>query len=259
VKPLNSTLRVPVEQLHSQPYAKVVCYPKPTAEALQKRLKELKQLGINAVEFSGEKQAFNVAVLGKGCVGIVVKAFTEAGTVALKIRRVDADRIGMLHEAEMLKLANSVSVGPKLLGFSEDFLVMEFIEGLLFPEWLQTAKRKQGKERLRNVLRLALEQCWRLDNTGLDHGELSHAPKHIIVKRDDTPCIVDFETASTTRRASNVTSLCQFFFIGSQTAKQIVKKYGKINETKLKQTLKNYKKAPARENFEIVLKIVRLL
>jgi putative serine/threonine protein kinase len=259
VNPLNSTLRVPIEQLYLQPYAQVICYPKPTAEALQKRLKELKQLGINAVEFSGEKQAFNVAVLGKGCVGIVVKAFTEAATVALKIRRVDADRARMQHEAEMLQLANTLCIGPKSLAFGENFLLMEFVEGKLFPEWLKTTKGKGSKERIRNVLRLALEQCWQLDKIGLDHGELSHAPKHIIVKKDDIPCIVDFETASTTRRVSNVTSLCQFFFIGSQIAKTIKKRLDKIDENELKHALKNYKKAVTRENFEIVLKVADLM
>lgn len=42
--------------------------------------------------------------------------------VALKIRRTDADRSQMYHEADMLKKANSVDVGPKLLDVSENFL-----------------------------------------------------------------------------------------------------------------------------------------
>jgi len=249
---------VPLEQLTAKPYAEVICYPKSTVEELQKRSRELKQLGIVAVEFSGKKRAFNVAVLGKGCVGIVVKAFTNTGTVALKIRRIDADRSGMQHEAEMLKLANSLNIGPKLHGVSDDFLVMEFVEGQLLPEWLKAVKGKQSKERIRNVLRSALEQCWQLDKAGLDHGELSHAPKHIIIKPDDTTCIVDFETASKTRRVSNVTSVCQFFFIGSQTAKQVIRKHGIIDQTKLKNVLKNYKKTLTRENFETILKVTRL-
>jgi len=247
---------VSLEELGNLPYREVVCYPKSTHEELRKRLKELKRLHISAIEFSGDKKAFNTPVLGKGCVGIVVKAFTDARVVALKIRRLDAGRSGMQHEAEMLKQANSVCVGPKLLDVSENFLLMEFVEGKLFPEWL---KKVRSKQRIRTVLRLSLAQCWQLDTIGLDHGELSHAPKHVIVKPDDTPCIVDFETASITRRASNVTALCQFLFIGSQTAKKVVKKHGRIDETRLKQTLRDYKKVPTRENFEITLKTAHLL
>jgi putative serine/threonine protein kinase len=49
----------------------------------------------------------------------------------------------MQHEAEMLKKANSVGVGPKLLGVSKNFLLMQFIDGKLLPEWLETCKEKR--------------------------------------------------------------------------------------------------------------------
>jgi len=161
----------------------------------------------------------------------------------------------MQHEAKMLTLANTLSIGPRLLDVTENFLVMEFVEGKLFPEWLSPVKNKQ---RIRAVLKHSVEQCWQLDKAGLDHGELSNAPKHVMIKPDDTPCIVDFETASINRRPSNVTALCQFFFIGGHIAKQVVKKLGKTDETKLKQALKNYKKMPNQENFEVILHVVGL-
>lgn len=252
---MNSPLVVRRERLAEQPYSAVVCYPKPTDETLQKRLKELEQLGIRAVEFSGDKHVSNLPVLGKGCVGIVVKSFTKTRTVALKIRRVDADRNNMQHEAKMLTLANTLDIGPKLMGITENFLMMEFVEGKLFPEWLNPVRSKQ---RIRAILRHSLEQCWQLDKAGLDHGELSNAPKHVIIKPDDTPCIVDFETASINRRPSNVTALCQFFFVGGHIANQVAKKLGKADEAKLKQALKSYKKALIRENFEVVLHTVGL-
>ncbi|MBX5326150.1 MAG: serine/threonine protein kinase [Candidatus Bathyarchaeia archaeon] len=253
---MKSSLVVRRERLAEQPYSIVVCHPTPTDETLHKRLKELEQLGVRAVEFSGGKHVSNLPVLGKGCVGVVVKAFTKTRTVALKIRRVDADRNNMQHEAKMLTLANTLSIGPRLLDVTENFLVMKFVEGKLFPEWLSSVRSKQ---RIRNVLKHGLEQCWQLDKAGLDHGELSNAPKHVMIKPDDTPCIVDFETASINRRPSNVTALCQFFFIGGHIAKQVAKKLGKTEETKLKQALKNYKKASTQENFEVVLHAVGLL
>jgi putative serine/threonine protein kinase len=223
---------------------------------LLERLQELRKLRVTSIEFMGEKSVHNIPVLGKGCVGIVVKAFTGTTCVALKIRRVDADRAEMKHESEMLRKANSVDVGPKLFGVSKNFILMEYLDGPLFPQWLKMVKGKQRKPRILNVLCLALEQCWHLDKAGLDHGELSHAPKHVIVKNGDAPCIIDFETASTTRRTSNVTSLCQYFFMGTPTAKQIARKLGNVDQEELKWTLRQYKKKKTRDAFIDVLDTV---
>jgi putative serine/threonine protein kinase len=251
---LNPKRLVPLEQLRNSPYANVICYPNLTQKGLRRRLRELEQLEIATIEFAGEKTVHDIQVLGKGCVGIVVKALTKKGGAALKIRRTDADRREMKHEAEMLKIANAINVGPRFLDLSKNFLLMEYIEGTLFPQWL---KKTKAKLTIRSVLRSSLEQCWRLDKKGLDHGELSHAPKHVIIK-NDTPYIIDFETASTNRKASNVTALSQHFFIASNIAEQVVEKIGKIDQEKLKQTLRSYKREKTRKNFETVLKTVRL-
>lgn len=85
---------------------------------------------------------FEMSVLGKGCVGIVVLAYTKDRKAALKIRRMDADRSRMQHEAEMLDRANLVHVGPRLLGVSKNFLLMQFVDGHLLPKWLE--KKKKG-------------------------------------------------------------------------------------------------------------------
>jgi putative serine/threonine protein kinase len=225
---------------------------------MRKRLKELKKLGAKAVEFTGDKMAFDVPVLGKGCVGIVVAVHTNLGKGALKIRRIDANRAGMQHEAEMLRRANAINVGPKLLNVTKNLLLMEFIKGTLLPQWVEALRGRGTRSRIRRVLRTILEQCYRLDEAGLDHGELSRAPKHIIVDADDHPHLVDFETASINRRVSNVTSICQYLFIGSQAAKTIKRKLGKINEKELINALRNYKHERARENIKKILDICRL-
>jgi len=249
---------VPLNRLQEETYAKVLCYPKYDSKEAAQRVRELKLLGVKALEFTGDKKVFNVSVLGKGCVGIVVTAQVDRKRVALKIRRVDADRLGMQHEAEMLKIANRVGIGPRLFGTSENFLLMEFVEGTLLPEWIKKLKGRGTRNRIRKVLRDVMEQCWRLDETGLDHGELSRAPKHIIIDKDDHAHLVDFETASVQRRVSNVTSACQYLFIGSKTAKIILRKLGKMDQETLRTTLKNYKQNRTRENFEKILSLCRL-
>ena len=249
--PLRQNKTVSLKQLLNEKYGKIICYPKHDLKELKHRIKELKKLGIIAVDFTGDKNVFNVPVLGKGCVGVVIIAMTDQGKVALKIRRVDADRTGMQREAEMLRKANAVDVGPCLLDTTENFLLMEFINGTLLPQWIETLEDQES--RVRKVLRVVLEQCWRLDETGLDHGQISRAPKHIIIDENDNPYLIDFETASLNRRVSNVTSICQFLFIRSQIAKTIIKKLGEISQEELIKTLKTYKQQRTRENFEKIL------
>jgi len=124
---------IPIEHLHNEKYARVLCYPKPSPTEITKRIKQLRQLGVKAIDFTGNKRAFDLPILGKGHVGVVVIAQTRTGPVALKIRRVDADRKEMEHEAEMLTKANELEIGPRLLDKREDFLLMEFINGTLLP------------------------------------------------------------------------------------------------------------------------------
>ena len=239
-----------LEELSEEPYLSILCYPRSSKTELEKRLTELRKLGVRALEFSGEKQAFNIPVLGKGCVGVVVIAHVDGEKVALKVRRLDADRSRMQWEAEMLKKANSVRVGPRLLGVSKNFLLMQFIDGILLPKWLE---KRKGKAQLRKVLRDVLEQCCRLDEAGLDHGELSHAPKHIILDQKDKAFIVDFETASVNRKPSNVTSICQFLFIGGVVAEKVAGELDRKDKKALIDALKNYKNDRTRENFGNVL------
>jgi len=248
---LKKALVINLEKLSEEPYAPVICYPGPSKGELQKRLKELKKLGVKALEFSGEKQAFNIPVLGKGCVGVVVIAHIDGEKAALKVRRVDADRSGMQREAEMLKKANSAGVGPRLLGVSKNFLLMQFVDGDLLPKWLE---KHRGKARIRKVLRHVLDQCWRLDKAGLDHGELSHAPKHIIIDEKDEPFIVDFETASVNRKPSNVTCICQFLFVSGVVADEVAVEFGGKDEKAIIGALRNYKNDRTRENFGNVLR-----
>ena len=180
---------VPVDQLIQEPYASVLCFPNPSEAELQSRIQELRSLGVAALEFSGSASLFGVAVpvLGKGFVGIVVIAHLNGERVAVKIRRTDADRADLLHEASMLSKANSVDVAPKLIAASKNFLLMQLIDGDLLPNWLKTNK---DKATVKQVLGEVLEQCFRLDQAGLDHGELSKAPKHLLVDKAEKVFIV---------------------------------------------------------------------
>jgi putative serine/threonine protein kinase len=250
---LKSPVTVPITQLDKEPYASVLCFPNSSEAELQSRLQELRSHGVTALEFSGTASVFGVAVpvLGKGFVGIVVIAHLNGQRVAVKIRRADADRADLLHEATMISKANSVGVAPKLMASSKNFLLMQLIDGDLLPNWLKTNREKAT---VKQVLGEVLEQCFRLDEVGLDHGELSKAPKHLLVDKADRAFIVDFETASVERRVANVTAVCQYLFAGNSSASKIFAEiFGEKNKLDLIDVLKAYKKNRTRKNFDGLL------
>ena len=236
----------------------VICYPRIDHEEFDSRLDELRKIGIKELHFIGKQKIGNVDILGKGCVGIVIAARLGSRTVALKIRRTDANRITMIREANMLTMANSVEVGPKLLGVSENFLVMELLEGELIEEWFTHRDLERDSLAVKRILCSVLEQCFRLDRIGLDHGELSQARKHIIID-EIRPRIIDFETASTTRKPGNLSSLCQYLFISSPVSQLTEKILGKVDLTELKESLATYKYEKSENSYHKVLRVTHLL
>ena len=246
---------VPVEQLRDEPYASVLCFPHPNENEIGSRIQELHSLDVASFEFSGPASLFGikVPVLGKGFVGIVVVAYVNGERAAVKILRQDAGRADLLHEAAMITKSNAVGVAPRLIGASKNFIVMQLIDGDLLPNWLQ---KNREPTRVKRVLEEVFEQCWRLDKAGLDHGELSKAPKHLLVNKVGDVFIVDFETASIERHVANVTAVCQYLFLGNSSAAKVTTEvFGERNRTALLDALKVYKKNRNRENFEALLKI----
>lgn len=247
---------VPVSRLAREPYSLILGYPRATKSELTKRLVELKKLGIKTVLFQGHTTLNNIPVLGKGYVGVVVLARQGKKEVALKIRRIDSSRSEMKSEAKLLKLANKVNVGPRLIDSSKNFIIMEYVEGKKIIDWVKELKGKGSAAKLKATIRKVLEDCYDLDKIHLDHGELSHIHKHVIVGR--SVIMIDFESASTNRRTSNVTSATQSVFIGSGLA-NLVKKIIKVpDRNKLIASLRKYKHDQSRKNFDVVLKTLGL-
>ena len=250
---MTPSIMVAPEDFVNPVYGRILCYPRFDSIEVERRIAELKSIGVSAVELAGPKRIENLSVLGKGCVSVVVLARNTLGRCALKIRRTDSDRSTMEHEAEMLKIANSVGAGPKLHVASKNFLLMDYVEGTLLPAWVNTLKGRGKKRSLKSVILNILEICFKLDKLGLDHGELSRAPKHVIVTAEGKPILVDFETASIKRKASNLTSICQYLFIGSELSKRVRKIVGEIDVKFLIEALREYKQEMSGERFMRIL------
>ena len=248
---------ISIKKLAEKPYSNVLGYPNATNRQIKSRINELEKLKIKSICLVGPTTIGSLAILGKGYVGVVVLVKRGNKKVALKIRRTDSQRENMKNEAVLLKLVNSVNVGPKIIDVSKNFLVMEYLEGEKFSDWIEMLKGTGSVKQLKSTIKSTLEDCYRLDQIGFDHGELSNISKHVIVGKTKVS-LIDFESSSTKRRPSNVTSITQAFFIGSGIAKQSQKIYKNSSKEKIIDALKSYKLEKTRENFENLLKILKL-
>ncbi len=241
--------------LASSPYSRILTYPRVDAEEAGRRIRELSGMEVSALRFNGVTLVDGIPILGKGCVGIVTQARLDSKVVALKIRRLDADRPTMNDEARLLRLANSVNVGPELITATKNFLVMQFIRGIPLFRWAEDLKpsRKAVKELVAELV----DACFRLDSIGLDHGELSHAPKNVLVRQSGRASIVDFESASTVRRVANVTSLIQYFLFG-RISRNLHTRNIFPNRKSILMALGEYKHQGSVESFQRLLEVLSL-
>ena len=248
---------ISIKKFSKEPYSVILGYPRATQRQLNSRIRELEKLKINSISLTGPTTIGKLEILGKGYVGVVVLAKKGRKKVALKIRRLDSQRNEMKSEAALLRVVNSVNVGPKLYDFSKNFVVMEYLEGEKIFNWIKALSGKGSTKNLKIVIKTVLEDCFRLDQIGFDHGELSSISKHVIVG-DVKPTLIDFESSSTNRRVSNVTSITQAIFIGSGIAKEIHRIYRIPPKEKIINVLRIYKQEQSRESFENLLKILKL-
>jgi len=170
-----------ISKLSEKPYAIIIGYPKATKRQVELRIAQMKKLGINSISFQGDLKLGLINVLGKGYVGIVVLAKKQTKKVAVKIRRTDSQRKEMQSEAKLLKIANSVGVGPHLIDSSKNLMIMEYLDGKKIGMWIKELKGKGSVSKLKSTIRKTLEDCYNLDRIGLDHGELSSIAKHVII------------------------------------------------------------------------------
>jgi putative serine/threonine protein kinase len=246
---------IPLQDLLESEAREILSWPRYNQNRANERLNELEQLGVQAIYNTGPAQRERLRFLGKGHVGIVVKARYRQKPVALKIRRTDADRPDLHREAEYQKLANTVNVGPTLHNHSENMLVMELIQGTYIPKWIQDPEK--SPEETRETLITLMDKAWRLDRIGLDHGELGKPKRHIIITQV-TPRIIDFESASTHRRPSNLTNITHFLYLNPRTRAKLKETITIPKREKLIQALQKYKQNRTETNYRNLMKTTRL-
>lgn len=126
---------------------------------------------------------------------VAIKAINPKSKATLTIEK----------EAKMLASVNKHRIGPKLLHHDTLFNIMEFIQGERIIEFVLHADKKS----IKRTLLSCLEQCFTLDEMGIDKEEMHHPRKHILVRRGK-PVMIDFERAHHRPDTKNVTQFAQF-------------------------------------------------
>jgi len=238
----------------------LISYPKFNYSVYQERIKELIDLGVEEVIFSGTTKIDNLDILGKGHSGIVVKVNTNRGkNLALKIRRSDSPRKNSYEEAKMMIIANLLDIGPKLIDQKKDFILMQLIDGKKISVWIDEQSNCNNlisKQAVKKVINEILEQCYHLDGIYLDHGELTRIDNHIIISYEKKVVIIDFESSSINRRTTNVTSITHSLILGGLLAKKIKKILDFNKEDLMVENLREYKKEKNRKNFDEIISLI---
>ena len=255
----NETLSTPLYSsneidIFSHEIANIISYPNLSSKGYLDRLNEISSFGVTHFLPGGRTRIGKIIIAGKGCVSIVLKVRTKDKICALKIRRTDANRYSMERESYLHKIANSADVGPQLFQYSKNLITMEFVDGLSLIDWIRNDDITADEAR--NLAESILEQCYRLDVEQIDHGQLSCLNHHIIVSNDNnTAKVIDFESSSTIRKPSNVTTAAQSLFLSGGISFRMNQLVKVIRKEKIIPLLKTYKRNPSRINFDNIMNI----
>jgi predicted Ser/Thr protein kinase len=231
----------------------VISYPRQINDReYSGRLKELEIMGVNSILPVGNTKIGKFSILGKGGVGLVVKVESnDRKTYALKIRRIDANRRSMEREVKLHKIAISAGVGPYIYANSENFILMEFIDGCNIIGWLN--HQNINVDQVRKVVKSTLEQCYILDRANLDHGELSCLDHHVLVSENINAHIIDFESSSIDRKTRNVTAAAHSLLLNGTVSRRITNNIHFAEREKIIQLLRMYKWNQTRSSFDNIL------
>ena len=78
------------------------------------------------------------------------------------------------------RLQIPLGIGPFLVNFSENFILMEFVR-FQYCNWY--GSKKAANDRILKCAASILQQCFVLDCLKLDHGQLNRLDRHIIVSK----------------------------------------------------------------------------
>jgi putative serine/threonine protein kinase len=214
----------------------VLNYPQRGRNETLKRA--LDTLGVELIPF-GKEKIFGVPVLGKGWSSVVIYGIFGNKESAVKVQRVDSNRISLRREASFLEIVNKYGIGPIIYYKGKGFLIMEYLNGTPI---------REAPVRKEHIISF-LEQCHKLDLLKVDHGQIQGG-KHLII--GENCWIIDFEKTGY-RTPRNVSSLISELFLKrTEFARRMKSQFG-INREELIGATHKYK-----ENLDLKSILTRL-
>ena len=230
-------------------WIKVLSYPKGDIIRSLRIWDALLSYGIRELINYGQVRIGNVNVLGKGHSSIVILARHESlGLVVVKIRRTDSKTPTLLHECNLMR--KSYPIAPKIFYCSDDVIVREYVKGECLSDVVD--KIKSCKEAVALILKVLGATYW-LDLNNVDHKELSIPSKHILISKEGSVKIIDFESGRM-RSACNVCRVVSWLII----RRDLLRKYCRVKDRKFLERaiklLRDYKYN--KENFKKLLSFI---
>ena len=199
-----------------------------------------------------KKNVNNVKYFSKGKRGLLYIGDYNNKKVAIKIKNPKSKAISRIeNETNFLKLLNKKKIGPKLLFFDKDFIILEYIKGILIIDYL----KKFNKKNILKIIKKIMEQLYLMDKLKINKEEMSHPQKHILIDKNK-PVLIDFERCRKTIKPSNITQFCDF--LTSNNVSKILKdKKIKINKNKMIGLAKKYKKDINKNNLNEIIEEIK--
>lgn len=183
-----------------------VCYPKGLIREKRNHCLEI----IRSLELAGYDIP-ELRLVDKGTDSVLLGPARD--DVVIKVRRLDGHR--PLYEEGYIMLFISyrsrVALSPLVYKFNAHVIVMERIKGYLIKDAISVLRG--DADEISKIACRCLLKAIELDSLGVDHGQLSRAHEHILIRWDNgDPVFIDFGDARMTTRPHNASSLWSYLF-----------------------------------------------
>ena len=142
-------------------------------------------------------------LFAKGKRGHIYLEWDNGRNVIVKKKNPNSKTDTLSIEAKFLQIVNKYNIGPKIINFCGEEIVMEFIKGDFILDFIE----KNNKKDVMGVLLKIFEQMFILDKLGINKFEMTHPHKHIIVRKKE-PILIDFERCRYSEKPKNISQYC---------------------------------------------------
>lgn len=193
----------------------------------------------------------DIHYFARGKRGLIYTGSSHGKKVAIKVSRPGSQAKGRIaNEARWLRVVNRKMIGPRLLFAGPGLVVYVFVEGQLLKELLKGASYSV----LQRIFRSVLQQCFQLDQLGIQKEEMHRPQKHIILGKHGQVTLIDFERCYRKKNPHNVTQFVEFI---CRTGPLLVQKGFVLTVPVLRQTAQAYASERTEESFQRLLRLVR--